>query len=541
MAAHGFASEILVACRNCLDDLGMLAVDQPQIGGLIVFILLATKGGTRNNILADHRQKLAEAWIVGRLGNDQMQGEIGIRCRLACLETGADCVMALNYHLFLGRRSTQCCKACSLDLHCRPQFQKLDGGGDASGIDAADQKRGRGGGGGFENEDASTLSGLYQPICAQRGDCFTHNCARHAVGFRQLCFTRQFGSWWILTGADRLAQGIPELLHQRARSRVLFCLKRHALTPYRQSSTPCINSYAKFAKRPSVARGVIDRFDPTCMISSNQFCGGWRVKRLLLTGAAGGLGSAMRSRLKGMAECVRVSDIVDLGQLATHEEGVICDLGDRGAVDRLVEGCDGIIHLGGISVEDKFSKIMNANLLGLYNLYEAARANGMPRILFASSNHTIGFYRQDEYLDHEAPMRPDGLYGVSKCFGEALARMYFEKFGQETALVRIGSCMEKPRNHRMLSTWMSYDDFLSMIECIFRAPRLGCPVIWGCSNNDTRWWDNSHVSYLGWHPKDNAERFRAEIDATVPKPAPDEAIAIYQGGPFVRDPIFSET
>lgn len=264
------------------------------------------------------------------------------------------------------------------------------------------------------------------------------------------------------------------------------------------------------------------------------------MKRLLLTGAAGGLGSAMRGRLKGLAEIVRVSDIVELGAIADHEEAVVCDLGDREAVDRLVEGCDAIIHLGGISVEDKFSKIMNANLLGLYNLYEAARANGMPRILFASSNHTIGFYRQDEYLDHEAALRPDGLYGVSKCFGEALARMYFEKFGQETAVVRIGSCMEKPKNHRMLSTWMSYDDFLSMIECIFRAPRLGCPVIWGCSDNDTRWWDNSHVSYLGWHPKDNAERFRAEIDATVPKPKPDDAIAIYQGGPFVNDPIFAE-
>ena len=115
------------------------------------------------------------------------------------------------------------------------------------------------------------------------------------------------------------------------------------------------------------------------------------MKRLLLTGAAGGLGSAMRGRLKGLAEIVRVSDIADLGAVAPHEEAVVCDLGDRAAVDRLVTDCDGIIHLGGVSVEDKFSKIMNANLLGLYNLYEAARANGMPRILFASSNHTIGF------------------------------------------------------------------------------------------------------------------------------------------------------
>ncbi len=139
------------------------------------------------------------------------------------------------------------------------------------------------------------------------------------------------------------------------------------------------------------------------------------------------------------------------------------------------------------------------------------------------------------------PLKPDGLYGVSKCFGEALARMYFEKFGQETALVRIGSCMEKPKNHRMLSTWMSYDDFLSMIECIFRAPRLSAARSSGVARTTTpRWWDNSHVSYLGWHPKDNAERFRAEIDATVVKPRPDDPIAIYQGGPFVKDPIFAE-
>jgi uronate dehydrogenase len=264
------------------------------------------------------------------------------------------------------------------------------------------------------------------------------------------------------------------------------------------------------------------------------------VKRLLVTGAAGGLGRAMRPRLKGFAEMLRLSDISDLGEAAPHEELVSCDLGDAAAVNRLVEGCDGILHLGGISVEDKFSKILNANLLGLYNLYEAARAHGQPRILFASSNHTVGFYRQDEYIDAKAPMRPDGLYGVSKCFGEALARMYFEKFGQETALVRIGSCMDKPKNHRMLSTWMSYDDFHSLIECVFRAPMLGCPIIWGISDNDSKWWDNSHATYLGWRPKDNAERFRAELEAEQGRPPADSPFSVYQGGMFTQDPIFPE-
>lgn len=264
------------------------------------------------------------------------------------------------------------------------------------------------------------------------------------------------------------------------------------------------------------------------------------VKRLLVTGAAGGLGRAMRARLAPMAEILRLSDIVELGDAAANEELVVCDLGDAAAVNSLVEGCDAILHLGGISVEDKFSKILNANLLGLYNLYEAARAHGQPRILFASSNHTVGFHRQDQHLDTSSPMRPDGLYGVSKCFGEALARMYFDKFGQETALVRIGSCMEKPSNHRMLSTWMSYDDFVSLINCVFRAPMLGCPIIWGVSDNDSRWWDNSAAAYLGWHPKDNAERFRAELEANVPRPDPRSPLAVYQGGMFTQDPIFEE-
>ena len=118
--------------------------------------------------------------------------------------------------------------------------------------------------------------------------------------------------------------------------------------------------------------------------------------------------------------------------------------------------------------------------------------------------------------------------------------MYFDKFGQETALVRIGSCMEKPTNYRMLSTWMSREDFLSLVGCIFSVPRLGCPIVWGVSNNDQSWWDNSAAAYLGWKPKDNAERFRPEIQAALARPAPDAPIAVYQGGQFTQDPIFKD-
>ena len=193
------------------------------------------------------------------------------------------------------------------------------------------------------------------------------------------------------------------------------------------------------------------------------------MKRLLITGAAGGLGKMARERLTHLADVLRLSDIDDLGEAAPNEEIVYCDLGDKAAVEAMVADCDGIVHFGGISVEKPWDLIMNANINGVFNLYEAARKNGAPRIIFASSNHAIGFHKQTDKLDASSPTRPDGLYGVSKCFGESMASMYHDKFGIETACVRIGSCFPEPRNHRMLATWLSADDFVRLIERVGRA------------------------------------------------------------------------
>ncbi|WP_421723593.1 NAD-dependent epimerase/dehydratase family protein [Bauldia sp.] len=256
------------------------------------------------------------------------------------------------------------------------------------------------------------------------------------------------------------------------------------------------------------------------------------MKRLLITGAAGKLGSMCRQRLTHLAETMRLSSRSDMGEAAPHEEIVKCDLADGAAVDALVDGCDGIVHLGGQATESNWEVVRNANIDGMFNLYEAARKHGNPRIVYASTNHTIGFYRQTERIDAASPTRPDSLYGVSKVFGEALASMYHDKFGIETACVRIGSCFPQPTNHRMLSTWMSYDDFVRMIECIFRVPVLGCPIIYGASANDESWWDNSSVSYLGWHPQDNAETYRERLDDEMGKPDPDSPNSRFQGGQF---------
>ncbi|MXU64875.1 NAD-dependent epimerase/dehydratase family protein [Oceanomicrobium pacificus] len=265
------------------------------------------------------------------------------------------------------------------------------------------------------------------------------------------------------------------------------------------------------------------------------------LKKLLITGANGNLGAVCRERLAPIAESVRLSARKGLGEAAPHEEIVYCDLSDKDAVEALVDGCDGIVHMGGQATEAKWETIRSANIDGMFNLYEAARKSSVtPRIVFASSNHAIGYHKQTDRLDAKSPTRPDGLYGVSKVFGEAMASMYHDKFGIETACVRIGSCFPEPRNHRMLSTWMSYDDFILMIERIFMVPKLGCPIIYGASANDASWWDNREVAYIGWQPKDNAEAYRAKVDAEAERPGLDDVNAVYHGGAFCADGIHED-
>ena len=206
-------------------------------------------------------------------------------------------------------------------------------------------------------------------------------------------------------------------------------------------------------------------------------------QKLLLTGAAGGLGQALRERLKANCDVLRLSDRVAFGAVAEREEIMLADLADAQAVNAMVQGVDAIVHLGGVSVEGPFGPILQANILGVYNLYEAARLHGVKRIVFASSNHVTGFYRQCDTIDASAPARPDSLYGVSKAFGEDLSRFYFDRYGIETACVRIGSSFPEPRDRRMLATYLSFDDLHRLITACLTTPVLGHSIIFGMSDN----------------------------------------------------------
>jgi len=262
-------------------------------------------------------------------------------------------------------------------------------------------------------------------------------------------------------------------------------------------------------------------------------------QRLLLTGAAGGLGRVLRERAKPWARIVRVSDREPLAPAGPGEEVVQCDLGDRAATAALMEGVDAVLHFGGISVEASFDSILHSNIVGSFNVYEGARRHGAKRIVFASSNHVVGFYRQDERLDASVPVRPDGLYGLSKCFGENLSRLYFDRYGIETVCLRIGSSFPAPKDRRMLSTFLSYDDLAELVRCSLFAPGVGYAIAYGVSANERTWWDNAAAAQLGFRARDSADRDRARIEA-LPPLAPDDPAGIYQGGAFVRAGPFED-
>jgi uronate dehydrogenase len=255
--------------------------------------------------------------------------------------------------------------------------------------------------------------------------------------------------------------------------------------------------------------------------------------RLLLTGAGGGLGRMLREQVKPWATTLRISDVADLGEAKAGEEIVRCDLADSAAVLAMMEGVDAVLHFGGISVEDKFEPIMQANILGLYNLYAAVHQAGVKRVVYASSNHVTGYYRTTDLVDADMPVRPDGFYGLSKCFGEALSRYYYDRFGIETVCLRIGSSFPEPRNARMMTTFLSYDDLVELIRCSLFTPRVGHTIAFGTSDNDTTWWDNSKAAHLGFKPKDSSRVFKERFPDTAERPPENDPTTIYQGGPFV--------
>ena len=260
-----------------------------------------------------------------------------------------------------------------------------------------------------------------------------------------------------------------------------------------------------------------------------------RINRLLLTGAAGALGRVLRQSLKPYVRSMRLSDIAPMAPAqGESEEVVTCNLADKAGVDALLHGVDAVVHLGGVSVEHPFEEVLGPNIAGTYHVYEAARRQQVPRVVFASSNHVVGFHRQGELLQTDCARRPDGCYGLSKSFGEDIARFYFDRYGIESACLRIGSAFPEPKDRRMLMTWLSYADLTELVRCCLFAPELGCTIVWGVSANRDVWWDNAGAAHVGFVPKDSSEPFRAKVEAAQSALSDDDPARRFQGGAFVK-------
>ncbi len=260
-----------------------------------------------------------------------------------------------------------------------------------------------------------------------------------------------------------------------------------------------------------------------------------KAKRILLTGAAGGVGTALRKLLKGVYPELRLSDIAEPKGLAKDEKFIPADLADMAAVEKIVKGVDGIIHLGGVSVEKPWEMVHRANIVGCYNLFEAARKHRVKRVVFASSNHAIGFYRRRRRVGTDAPVRPDSRYGVSKAFGEALGALYADKYGLRVLCVRIGNFGDKPADLRRMSIWIRPDDLVQLIRIGLEHPALTYEIVYGASDNARSWWDNAAAFRLGYKPAGRAEDHLAHALTGQGKLPRDPVGDVFQGGPFCSD------
>ena len=254
---------------------------------------------------------------------------------------------------------------------------------------------------------------------------------------------------------------------------------------------------------------------------------------VLLTGASGNLGRQLARALGGMGWQLRLTDIAPFPDpLPKDASFTRADLADGMAILRLAEGCGSILHFGGISTEHPFSTVLGPNIVGVHHIWEAARRE-KARVVFASSNHAIGFHERTEVLDADCQLRPDTFYGLSKAFGELMGRLYWDKHGVESVSLRIGSSFPEPRDARMLATYLSFGDLTELVARCVLAEQAGCSVVWGASaNSRMTWWRHDARGKLGWQPRDSADPFAGQLaDRTSGDPVAER----YQGGTYCSD------
>ena len=256
------------------------------------------------------------------------------------------------------------------------------------------------------------------------------------------------------------------------------------------------------------------------------------MKKLVLTGAAGRLGSHLREPLSRLADELVSSDLIeDIGKLYPGERYCKAELAQYSEVLGLLEGADMVVHFGAIPDEAAFDDILQSNIIGAYNIWEAAYQHKLRRVVYASSIHAVGMRKRTDVIDTTVPHRPDSYYGLSKCFAEDLASLYWDKRQLESVCLRILTC-SRVTSSRTLGTWLSYDDLTRLVERAIDTPVSGFSLVYGVSDNDRAPVTNHKASHLGYRPKDNAEPFAENILAEEGTADAADLAQTSHGGPF---------
>ncbi len=259
------------------------------------------------------------------------------------------------------------------------------------------------------------------------------------------------------------------------------------------------------------------------------------MKTVLITGAAGGIGSSLRRSLKGAYPALRLSDRRKPDDLAAGDDFIAADLANMAEVEKIVQGVDGIVHLGGQPHEGDWDTILHSNIIGCYNLFEAARRAKVKRVVFASSNHAVGYYPRRHRIGPDVTARPDSRYGVSKVFGEAIGALYAYKHGMRVTCLRIGNFGDVPLDRRRLAIWLSPEDTAQLMRIGLDHPDIKFEIFYGVSDNERCWFDTSSAYRFGYRPTGRAEDFRDQALAAQAKLPDDPVGDWYQGGTFCSD------
>ncbi|MBY5355910.1 NAD(P)-dependent oxidoreductase [Rhizobium leguminosarum] len=251
------------------------------------------------------------------------------------------------------------------------------------------------------------------------------------------------------------------------------------------------------------------------------------MKRIAVTGAAGRVGTLLRPHLHAHFEHVQLIDLQEPAELGENETFVRADLTKLDEATAALKDVDGVVHLAGIASGIDMNAILHANVLGTYNLYEAARINKVQRVVYASSNHATGFYPRGEVISPLDPMRPDSPYGLSKCWGELVAGLYYDTSGIRSLSIRIGNAGTYPNSERSVAIWISARDLAQLVRIGLTHPQIAASVVYGVSDTDTQWWDNELAARLGYQPQDRPRDY-----ALIEEGSEGPVALAFQGGGF---------